>query len=71
MVGPQEIVIVAAVAAVLFGASRLPAFGRGLGEAVRELRRAVRDVSEPVTDVKEEIVAQVGRGLQPDPDPEQ
>ncbi|MER3452541.1 MAG: twin-arginine translocase TatA/TatE family subunit [Acidimicrobiia bacterium] len=41
--GPTELLIVLAVILLLFGASRLPALARSMGEASREFRRGARD----------------------------
>lgn len=43
--GTQELLIVAALALLLFGGSRLPKVARDVGEAVRELR--ARPGAEP------------------------
>lgn len=39
-IGSTEIIIVAVVLLVLFGGKKLPEFAKGLGEAIRELRKA-------------------------------
>ena len=36
--GAQEILIILLILVVLFGAKRLPAIGKGLGETVKEIR---------------------------------
>lgn len=41
-IGTTEVIIVAVVLLVLFGGKRLPEFAKGLGEAIRELRKAVQ-----------------------------
>ena len=41
-----EIVLILAVVLVLFGARKLPALARGLGEGIREFKKSVRDGSE-------------------------
>ena len=40
--GTTELVIVAVVMVLLFGATRLPAVGKGLGEAVRGFKDAFK-----------------------------
>jgi sec-independent protein translocase protein TatA len=42
-IGPTEVLLVLAVVLLLFGASRLPALARSMGEAAREFRRGARD----------------------------
>jgi sec-independent protein translocase protein TatA len=44
-VGPGEILLVLIVALLLFGAKRLPAIARSLGQAVSEFKRAARNLS--------------------------
>jgi len=42
------LVIVAVVALLIFGPSRLPEIGRGVGKALTEFRRGFREMSENV-----------------------
>jgi len=44
--GTQEWLILLAIILVLFGASRLPALARSVGEALGEFRKATRDTIE-------------------------
>lgn len=39
-IGTTEIIIVAAVILLIFGGKKLPEFSKGLGEAIRELRKS-------------------------------
>ena len=46
--GPREIVILAAILVLLFGAKKIPELARGIGEAVRHIRGGFTDgVQEP------------------------
>ena len=45
---PIHLVIVAVVALIVFGPSRLPEIGRGVGKALTEFRRGFREMSENV-----------------------
>jgi sec-independent protein translocase protein TatA len=45
--GTWELIAILAVAALLFGASRLPELGRGLGKAIHGFRRAVSGEPAP------------------------
>ncbi|MCS6924006.1 MAG: twin-arginine translocase TatA/TatE family subunit [Fimbriimonadales bacterium] len=45
-IGTQELLIILAIVLVLFGASRLPALARSIGEALTEFRRATRSEDE-------------------------
>jgi len=42
--GPREIVIVAAILVLLFGAKKIPELARGMGEAIRHIRKGFSDV---------------------------
>ncbi|MFQ5894463.1 MAG: twin-arginine translocase TatA/TatE family subunit [Nitrospinota bacterium] len=53
--GVLELLLILAIVLVLFGASRLPELGRGLGEGIRLFRRTMRasdaiDVTPPPED---------------------
>jgi sec-independent protein translocase protein TatA len=42
-IGVWELLVILLIVVVLFGASRLPQIGRGLGEGIRNFRRGVKD----------------------------
>ncbi len=44
--GVTELVIILVIILVLFGASRLPQIGRGLGEGISNFKRSIRAGSE-------------------------
>ena len=46
MPGPTELLIVLAIVVVIFGASRLPQLGKGIGEGIRNFRTANREPPE-------------------------
>ena len=48
-VGPVELILVLAIALILFGPGKLPEIGRSLGSSIREFRKAASDLQEPVT----------------------
>lgn len=48
--GTKELVVIAVVLVVLFGARRIPALAKGLVDAIRHLRGAFKD--EPVAEIK-------------------
>ena len=52
-IGVPELLIILAIAIVLFGPSRIGGIGKSLGEAIRSFRQAVRDQDER-TPVSEE-----------------
>ena len=43
---PIHIIIVIAVALIIFGPSKLPEMGRGLGKAITEFRRGTQEMTE-------------------------
>ena len=52
MLGVPELLIIGAIVVLVFGASRLPAVGDGIGRAIRNFKRDV--------DTKKEIPAEKG-----------
>jgi sec-independent protein translocase protein TatA len=42
-IGPTELLIVAGVAILLFGGSRIADLGKGFGQAIRNFKEGVRD----------------------------
>ncbi len=57
--GPQEILIIFGVALLIFGPTRIPQVGRGLGKAFKEYRgikKSFKDeIDETINDTKESI----------------
>ena len=53
-IGTTEIIIIAVVLMILFGAKKLPEFARGLGESGRELKKAGREFKKAVTEDPDE-----------------
>lgn len=49
--GTGEIIIIALVILVLFGAKKIPDLAQGLGKGIKEFKKAVKDVED---DVKKE-----------------
>ena len=45
--GHWEILVILLVVLLLFGAKRLPAMAKGIGQSVREFRRGIRDDAPP------------------------
>jgi sec-independent protein translocase protein TatA len=39
-IGPTEIIVIAIIILVLFGGKKLPEMGKGLGEALGEIKKA-------------------------------
>jgi sec-independent protein translocase protein TatA len=59
--GMQELIVILVIVLVLFGGSRLPEIGRGIGQAIKNFKKATSEPDEiditpkkPVEDKKEE-----------------
>ena len=48
--GPWELVIIAVILLLLFGAKRLPEIGKGLGGTLREVRNIKKDLNNSYSD---------------------
>lgn len=46
--GPQELILIAIVFLVLFGAKRIPELMQGLGKGVREFKKATGDIEKDI-----------------------
>lgn len=44
--GMQELIIILIIVVVLFGASRLPQIGEGIGKAIRNFKKSMSDSNE-------------------------
>ena len=44
--GPRELIILAVVLVLLFGAKKIPELARGIGEAVRHIKNGFSDKEE-------------------------
>jgi sec-independent protein translocase protein TatA len=51
--GMQELIIVMIIVVVLFGATRLPQLGSGIGKAIKNFKDGINDVSEKEIEGKE------------------
>lgn len=53
--GTQELIIILIIIVVLFGATRLPQIGSGIGQAIKNFKKSVREGEEiDVTPKKDE-----------------
>ena len=43
MIGTQDLIIVAVIVVVLFGARKLPELGKGLGQTIRDFKKAMNE----------------------------
>lgn len=51
--GMPELVVILVIVIVIFGASRLPQLGEGLGKAIKGFKKGVADESKEEADKKE------------------
>ncbi len=52
--GFQELVVILLIVVVLFGASRLPQLGKGLGEGISNFKRGLKGDSKTLSEAPEE-----------------
>jgi len=56
--GTQELIIILIIVVVLFGATRLPQIGSGIGQAIRNFKKSVHEPEEidvtPKSDTSQE-----------------
>jgi sec-independent protein translocase protein TatA len=70
-ISPVEIVVVAAIALIVFGPHRLPEIARNIAKAIRELRRMASDVRDEFDlSLDEEPARDHPAKAEPHPDPE-
>jgi sec-independent protein translocase protein TatA len=50
--GPTELIIIAVIILLLFGAKRLPEIGKGLGGAINEFKKVKKEISKKNEDDK-------------------
>ncbi|MGY8751521.1 MAG: Sec-independent protein translocase subunit TatA/TatB [Fidelibacterota bacterium] len=55
MPGGWEMVVIALVILLMFGAKKLPELARGLGQGIREFKGAVDGVKDELKDAEEKI----------------
>lgn len=60
--GFGELLVILIVLVLLFGASKLPQLGSGLGEGIRSFRKAFRDVQDDAPERKESPAKQDPKG---------
>ena len=50
---PMHLLIILAIALVIFGPSRLPELGAGLGKSLREFKKAMSDINKDIDVIPE------------------
>ncbi len=54
-IGTAEILIIAILILVLFGAKRIPELARGLGQGIQEFRKASKDIKKELEESAQDI----------------
>lgn len=52
--GPTELIIIAIIVLLIFGAKRLPEIGKGLGGAIKEFKNVKKELSSDTASEKKE-----------------
>lgn len=47
-IGFQELLLILAIALIIFGPSKIPEIGKSLGKGIREFRKATREIQKAV-----------------------
>ncbi|NMM48656.1 Sec-independent protein translocase subunit TatA/TatB [Marinigracilibium pacificum] len=53
--GAGELILIAFVVVLLFGAKKIPELARGMGKGIREFKDATKDISKEIEDSKKEV----------------
>jgi sec-independent protein translocase protein TatA len=61
-IGPGELLIIALIALLLFGAGRVADIGKGLGQGIRNFKEGLRDHSEPKGSAEKQASAHDEKG---------
>lgn len=57
--GMQELIVIFAIALLVFGPKRLPELGRTIGKGMRELKSALRGVQESIEEASTDITKEI------------
>jgi len=52
-IGPAELLVILAVALLLFGGKKIPELAKGLGEGIRNFKGALKEEQQPVDEKKQ------------------
>ena len=62
MLGTQDLLVILAIAVVVFGAKRIPEIGKSIGEGIRNYKKSLSEPDEiDITPKKDKEVASTGR----------
>lgn len=54
-IGPFELILILAIALVIFGPSKLPQVGRSLGQAIQEFKKGTSEIKKEINDITDDI----------------
>lgn len=60
-IGTTEVMIIAAIALLLFGGKKVPELMRGLGRGISEFKRGAKEVTEPFEEARQDIDQTIGK----------
>jgi sec-independent protein translocase protein TatA len=67
---PMHLLVIFAIALLVFGPKKLPELGKGLGEGIRALKNGMKDNSIKDNDAKAEIKSDTKPVITPENNPE-
>ncbi len=53
MFGSQELIIIGIIVVILFGATKLPKLGSGMGEAIRNFKKGISEATKDTSESEE------------------
>jgi len=53
-IGPMELVIILAIALLLFGGKKIPEMAKGLGEGIKNFKNAIKEEQKPPAEEKKQ-----------------
>jgi len=53
--GTTEVIVIALIVLVLFGAKRIPELAKGLGQGIKEFRKASKDIKKEIEESSRDI----------------
>lgn len=65
--GMQELMIILVIALILFGSSKLPQIGRGMGEAIRDFKKAISGVNDDADEISKKTAGELKECLKNEP----
>lgn len=64
-IGPTEILLIALVALLLFGAGRIADIGKGLGQGIKNFKQGLKEAGEVDGDKKEDAAPKDDKAAKP------